>query len=137
MDDAQPLDHAAALSALRALVPPGSRVLHGESICSQPPTPRATAPLAGRADEYVTLPELLELAVAHGFAPVQVHEASQDEWDTFESGYSACYARWLATHDADHANGAEVQQWAARQRSAYFHGYRGVLGLAYLGLVAV
>lgn len=85
--------------------------VHGESIWSQPPTPRATASLVGR-DEYVTLPELLELAVANGFAPLQVHEASRDEWDTFESGYSAAYARWLADHDADHEDRGEVKQRA-------------------------
>ncbi len=125
------------LSALRALVPRGGRVLYGESIWSQPPTPAATAPLAGRDDEYVTLPELLELTVARGFAPLQVHEATQDEWDHFESGYSARYARWLAHHDTDHPERGEVLQRAAQQRSAYFRGYRGILGLAYLGLVAV
>lgn len=137
VEDAQPLDYTAALSALRALVPRGSRVLYGESIWSQPPTPAATAPLAGRADEHVTLPELLELAADHGFAPLQVHEASLDEWDAFESGYSARYARWLAHNDADHPDRDEVLQRAAQQRSSYFGGYRGVLGLAYLGLIAV
>lgn len=137
VEQAQPLDYPAALSALRALVPRGGRVVYGESIWSRPPTPAATAPLAGRDDEYVGLPELLELAVDHGFAPLVVHEASQDEWDAFESGYAARYARWLAAHDADHPDRGEVLQRAARQRSAYFGGYRGVLGLAHLGLLAV
>lgn len=137
VEEARPLDHAAALSALRALVPRGGRVLYGESIWSQPPTPAATAPLAGRDDEHVSLPGLLELAVDHGFAPLAVHEASQDEWDVFESGCAARYARWLASHDADHPDRAEVLRRAARQRSAYLGGYRGVLGLAHLGLVAV
>ena len=137
VEDAQPLDYTAALSALRALVPRGHRVLYGESIWSQPPTPTATAPLAGRNDEYLTLPELLELAVDHGFAPLQVHQASLDEWDVFESGYSARYARWLADHDAVHPNRGEVLKRAGQQRSAYFGGYRGVLGLTYLGLIAV
>lgn len=135
--DAQPLDYAAALNALRALVPRGVRVLYGESIWSQPPTPAATAPLAGRDDEHVTLPELLELTVARGFAPLQVHEATQDEWDHFESGHSARYARWLAHHDTDHPDRGEVLQRATQQRAAYLRGYRGILGLAYLGLVAV
>jgi len=137
VEEAQPLDYAAALTALRARVPHGGRVLYGESIWSQPPTPQATAPLAGRDDEYVTLPELLELAVRHGFAPVQVHDASLDEWDHLESGYSARYARWLAAHDADHADSGEVPQRAARQRSAYYSGYRGTLGFAHLALIAV
>lgn len=118
-------------------MPRGGRVVHGESIWSQPPTPAATAPLAGRDDEHVSLPELLELAVDHGFAPVAVHETSQDEWDVFESGYAARYARWLASHDVDHPGRVEVLRRAARQRFACFGGYRGILGMAYLGLVAV
>ncbi len=137
VEQAQPLDYPAALSALRAMVPRGSRVLYGEGIWSRPPTPAAIAPLAGRDDEYVALPRLLELTVEYGFAPIQVHEATQDEWDVFESGYSARYAHWLAAHEYGHHDAARVRELAARQRTAYFDGYRGVLGLAYLGLVAV
>jgi SAM-dependent methyltransferase len=132
-----PLDYAAALTALRALVPRGGRVLYGEGIWSRPPTAAAVAPLAGRFDEFVPLPELVELAVAHGFAPVAVHEATVDEWDGFESGFTARYARWLAEHGPDHPDADEVRARAARQRTGYLGGYRGVLGLAYLGLLAV
>ena len=133
----QPLDYAAALTALRALLPRGGRLVYGEGVWSSPPTDAAVAPLAGRADEFVDLPALLELAVAHGFAPVQVHEATLDEWDTFEAGFTACYARWLAGHDPDHPDAAEARDRASAKRAAYFSGYRGVLGLAYLCLVAV
>ena len=137
VEEAQPLDYAAALRALRALVPRGSRVVYGEGIWSRPPTPAAVAPLAGRDDEFVGLPALLELVAAAGFLPVQVHEASTDEWDVFESGFAARYAHWLAEHDPDHPDADEVRARAARQRAAYFDGYRGVLGMAYLCLVAV
>jgi hypothetical protein len=93
--------------------------------------------LAGRDDEFVTLGDVADLAVAAGFAPLAVHEASLDEWDVFESGYAAGYARWLAEHPADHPETDEVRALAERQRAAYFAGYRGVLGLGYLELVAV
>lgn len=136
-EDAQPLDYGAALSALRALVPRGGRVVYGESIWSQPPTPQAIAQLAGRDDEYLSLAELLEITVGCGFALVQVCEATLDEWDDFESGYSACYARWLAAHDRDHPDSGEVARLAKRQRTGFFNGYRGVLGFAYLGLIAI
>ena len=132
-----PLDYAAALTALRALVPRGGRVVYGEAIWSRPPTEAAAAPLAGRLDEFVALAELVELAVAHGFAPLAVHEAGLDEWDEFETGFTARYAHWLAAHGPDHPDADEVRDRAARQRTGYFGGYRGVLGLAYLGLVAV
>lgn len=137
MEDAQPLDYTAALSALRSLVPVGGRVLYGEGIWSAPPTATAAAPLSGRLDEFVTLPELVELTVAAGFQPMQVQEATVDEWDEFESGFSAAWSRWLAEHPADHPDAAEVRERAARQRASYLSGYRGVLGMGYLVLVAV
>jgi SAM-dependent methyltransferase len=137
VEDKEPLDYAGALAALRAMVSPGARVLYGEGVWTATPTPEATGPLAGRPDEFVSLARLLELAVERGFQPVAVHEASQDEWDEFESGYAACYAHWLAEHGSDHPDADEVRARAARQRSAYYGGYRGVLGLAYLGLLAV
>lgn len=137
VEDAQPIDYGTALGALRALVPVGGRVLYGEGIWSAPPTEAAAAPLAGRLDEFVTLPELVELAVAAGFQPMQIHEATLDEWDEFESGFAAGWSRWLASHPADHPDAAEVRERAARQRASYLSGYRGVLGMAYLVLVAV
>lgn len=136
-DGPQPMDYAPALRALRALVPRGARVVYGEGIWSRPPTPEAAAPLAGRLDEFMTLAGLTELVVDHGFMPIAVHEASLDEWDEFESGYSACYAAWLAEHDPDDPDAAEVRNRAARQRAAYLSGYRGTLGLAYLALIAI
>jgi len=136
-EELQPLPYVAALSGIRDRVRLAGRVLYGEGICSRSPTPEATAPLAGRDDEFVTLPELLDLAVEHGFAPIAVQEASQDEWDAFESGFTAHYATWLATHEPDHPDAPEVRERARRQRDAYFRGYRGILGLAYLQLLAV
>lgn len=132
-----PLDYASALSAIRALVPRGARVVYGEGIWSQPPTEHAAAPLSGRLDEFVSLADLTELTVEHGFAPVAIEEASLDEWDEFESGFGAGYAHWLVTHDADDPDAAEVHRRAADQRAGYLRGYRGMLGMAYLSLIAV
>jgi len=136
-EEAQPLDYAAALTALRQLLPRGGRLVYGEGIWAAPPTPAAIAPLAGREDEYVPLGALVDLAKAHGFAVMAAQEADLDEWDAFESGFAAGYARWLAEHDADDPDAEEVRGLAARQHTAYFGGYRGILGLAYLQLVAV
>lgn len=133
----QPLDYLAALRAVRAMVPRGARVVYGEGVWSQPPTPEAVASLSGRLDELVPTGELVSLAVTAGFMPVAVHEASLDEWDAFESGYSACYATWLAEHQPDHPDAPEVRAMAARQRDGYFGGYRTVMGMAYLQLLAV
>jgi cyclopropane fatty-acyl-phospholipid synthase-like methyltransferase len=137
VSEAQPLDYTAALTALRGQLSHGGRLVYGEGIWSAPPTPAATAPLSGLADEYVTLGRLVELAKEQGFAVMAAHEADLDEWDLFESGFAASYARWLAEHDADQPEAEEVRALAARQHAAYFDGYRGILGLAYLHLVAV
>jgi SAM-dependent methyltransferase len=133
----EPLDYHRALTAIRGLVPRGGRVVYGEAIWSTTPTAEAIAPLAGRLDEFVSLPALVEIAIGCGFVPMAFHEADLDEWDTFESGVSACYARWLVEHDPQDAEFDEVRQRAERQRAAYLHGYRGVLGMAYLELVAI
>ena len=45
--EAGPLDYSAALSALRALLPAGGRLVYGEGFWSRPPTPAATAPPTG------------------------------------------------------------------------------------------
>lgn len=133
----KPLDYRRALTALRNIVPRRGRVVYGEAIWSAPPTAEAIAPLAGRLDEFVMLPDLVETAVECGFVPMAVHEADAGEWDTFESGYSACFARWLADHDTKDPDADEVRERAQRQRAAYLQGYRGILGMAYLELVAV
>lgn len=112
-------------------------VVYGDGIWRRPPTPAAIVPLAGREDELLPLADLADLAVGCGFAPVAVHEAGREEWDDFESGYSACYARWLATHEPDDPQAEQVRAAAARQRSAYLGGYRGVMGFGYLQLLAV
>lgn len=132
----RPMDYRLALRSLRGLVKPGGRVVYGEGIWSAPPTPEAVAPLAGRLDEFVTLAELVEVAVECDFMPVGCHEASLDEWDAFESGYTARYATWLGAHPADHPDAPEVRELARRQRAAYLGGYRGILGFAYLELIA-
>jgi hypothetical protein len=132
-----PLDYRSALGAIRAMVRTGSRVIYGEGIWAATPTPEALAPLAGRPDEYVFLPELLDIALDRGFAVAQVHQANLDEWDAFESGYTARYARWLASHSADHPDAPSVRNKMAAQRAAYFKGYRGILGMAYLAMFAV
>jgi len=132
-----PLDYRSALTAIRSLVEAGAPVIYGEGIWASPPTAEAVAPLAGRQDEYLPLAGLLDVASGCGFALRQVHQASLDEWDAFESGFAARYARWLASHPRDHPDAQRVRDLAAKQSNAYFRGYRGVLGMAYLAMVAV
>jgi hypothetical protein len=66
-----------------------------------------------------------------------VHETTLDEWDEFETGFTAGWARWLADHHPDHPDAPEVRDRLASQQEGYFRGYRGVLGLVYLELLAL
>lgn len=133
----QPLNYTRALAAIRARVGRGARVIYGEAVWSASPTPAAAAPLGGRLDQLVSFAELIEIAVEVGFMPVAFHETNGDEWDEFESGYSASYATWLAEHDPDHPDAAEVRALAGAQRDRNLRGYRGIMGMAYLQLLAV
>ncbi len=132
----QPLAYAAALDAIRGRVRDGGRVVFGDGIWSRPPTPAATAPLSGRDDEFVSLDALCSLAEDAGFAVHAAGEASLEEWDVFESGFAARYDSWLAAHSPEDPDASWVQERAAEQRSSYLDGYRGVLGMGYLQLVA-
>lgn len=136
VEDAQPLDYAAALRALRGLVRPGGRLVYGEAIWSRAPLPAATASLSGRDDEYLTAGALLEQTRAAGFEVVDHDQADLTEWDVFEAGFRAGYERWLELNGTDHPAAAEVRRRHEQQRAAYEEGYRGVLGMAYLCLRA-
>ena len=131
------LDYRSALGSIRSILKTGSPAIYGEGVWTATPTPEAIAPLAGRRVEYVFLPELLDIARDSGFAVMQVHQATLDEWDAFESGYAARYARWLACNPVDHPDAPGVRGKAESQSNAYFRGYRGILGMAYLALFAV
>ena len=134
VEDAQPLDYAAALRALRALVLPGGRLVYGEAVWSATPHPAATAPLAGRDDEYLRADALREQIRAAGFEVVDEEHASVQEWDVFEAGYRDRFTHWLEAHDADHPAAGQVRRQYEEQRAAYEEGYRGVLGMAYFCL---
>jgi len=133
----EPLGYRAALRAIRAMLPSGARAIYGEAIWSQTPNQAAADPLSGRLDEFISLRELVALTVEEGFQPVSLGEATVDEWDVFESGFSAKFAKWLAQHPSDDPDAAAVRTRVAEQRGGYLGGYRGVLGMAYLGLIAV
>lgn len=137
LSDAQPPHHtAAALAALHGLVNPGGRVLLGEGFWERTPTPDELAGMwpGARADEYPSLAELVDLAVAAGFRPEWIETADRGEWEEFESGYRADTEEWLAAHPS-HPAAAELRERADQQRTRWLRGYRNVLGIAYLTLI--
>ena len=108
------------------------RGLRRRDLVPLPRSPRRPPRSRVATTSSCSLPELVELAEGHGFAVVAVHEASQDEWDAFESGFTAGCATWLVDHGPDHPDATAVRDRAARQHAAYLGGYRGTLGMAYL-----
>ncbi|GHE58419.1 SAM-dependent methyltransferase [Streptomyces longispororuber] len=136
--DAEPPHTAEALAVLRRLVRPNGRVVLGEGFWQRTPTPEELGAMwpGARVGEHLSLGDLADAAVAAGFRPLWVETASEEEWEEFESGYRADTEEWLATH-ATHPRAAEVRERADRHRAAWLHGYRRVLGIAYLTLVPV
>lgn len=124
---------AAALARLRAVLRPGGRAILGEGIWERPPTPAATDALGGDPAEFGTLADLVDLALAAGLRPLDLSQASAEEWDAFESGYARGWERWLADHPGD-AEADQVRAQADAHRTRWLRGYRGILGFAYLVL---
>lgn len=137
LEEGQPLDYRAALANIRAHVDRSDPVVFGDGIWTAPPTPAAIAPLGGRTDEFVFLPQLVDIAVDSGFEVFGIHQADLDEWDRFESGFTAGYVRWLASHPPDHPQAGVVRDRLRAMQGRYLNGYRGILGFAYLQLIAV
>ncbi|WP_308425100.1 DUF1203 domain-containing protein [Wenjunlia tyrosinilytica] len=123
------------LEAVRPLLRPGGRFLFGEGFWERPPTARASAGLKARPEDFLSLSELVDLAIGCGYRPLAVSVANADEWDSFESRWCGGLERWLLEHPADPAAG-KVRAVADEHRDGWLGGYRGVLGFAYLTLAA-
>jgi SAM-dependent methyltransferase len=123
----------ATLDAVRPLLRPGGRLLLGEGFWEQPPTPAALAGLGAQPDELLALADLVDLCLECRYRLLGVSTATLAEWDSFESRYCSGRERWLSRH-ADAAEAGEVRAEIDNHRRGWLHGYRGVLGFAYLTL---
>lgn len=121
---------ADALTALARVVPAGGRLLFGDAIWSQPPTPEAVGLLG---EDLLALPGLLDAVRAAGWRVIHADEADQREWDDFESAFRAGRTEWLLANP-DHPRAADIREWLDDREGGYVAVYRGILGLAYLVL---
>ena len=131
-----PVQHTAnALTAARELLRPGGRLLLGEGFWEKEPTAARLAAMPVPREQYRPLAGLVDFALEHGYRLLGVEQASLDEWDVFENQHGLAWERWLrANPDSPHAE--EIRARADRQRTYRLHGWRGVMGLAYLTLQA-
>ncbi|MBB5959139.1 cyclopropane fatty-acyl-phospholipid synthase-like methyltransferase [Saccharothrix tamanrassetensis] len=119
------------LEAMHARLKPGGRLLLGDGFWQSEPNARALEIF--QRDEFGTLDELVDLAMACGYRLLNLATASMDEWDSFESRWCAGRERWLLDHP-DHPEAAEVRAIVDDHRDGWLKGYRGSFGLAYLTL---
>ena len=110
----------------------------GECFWDRTPTDEELAGMWPGADEgdHTSLGALVDLAIEAGFRPAWIETATAEEWEEFESGYRYDTELWLAAHPG-HPLAAETRERVDLQRSTWVNGYRRVLGMAYLTLVAV
>ena len=124
-------DQRAALDALRALVHPGGVLLFGTGYWQRTPSAAEGASFGATVAELGSLGELVDACVAAGYRALDVQTANEDEWNAFESGFLADWEEAvLAAPEA-----TDAPQWRAAadaHRAGWLHGYRGVLGFAYL-----
>lgn len=124
-----------ALAALRDAVVPGGLVIIGDTYWERPPSAAALDGLGAEPDDFGTLAELVDRASAARFRPLLISTANRDEWEVFESRYAGGTERWLLANP-DHPDVTEITAAVDAHRAGWLRGYRDVLGLAYLVLVA-
>ncbi len=126
----------ATLEAVRERIEPGGRLLLGDAFWEKPPTDAVLARLGAKPDDYGTIADLVDLAMATGYRLLSLATANLDEWDGFESRWCAGRERWLL-ENPDHPEAAAVRKVVDDHRDTWLHGYRGHLGFAYLTLARV
>jgi SAM-dependent methyltransferase len=129
-------DTRKTLEAMHARIKPGGTLLLGDAFWEEPPTDDVLTRLEATPDDYGTIAELVDLAMATGYRLLSLATANSDEWDDFESRWCAGRERWLL-ENPDHPDAAEVRAVVDAHRDTWLHGYRGVLGFAYLTLARV
>ncbi|MCD0442747.1 class I SAM-dependent methyltransferase [Glycomyces sp. A-F 0318] len=126
---------AEALRELYGLVRPGGRLLFGDGVWNRVPDEAELAAMwpGTTLQDWLSLPDLVDEAVAIGLRPLRVEAVEQSEWDDFESQFLADKEVWLLANSG-HPKAAEVREQADAHRDWWLRGHRGLMGFAYLTL---
>lgn len=130
----EPAEHTVnALRAGRDRLRPGGRLLLGEGFWEYEPTPDRLAAMPIARDECRSLPDLVDLALGHGYRMLGLSRAGRDEWDEFESRHALGWERWLLANPGS-VHAELVRARADKHRNAWLRGWRDLLGFVYLTL---
>lgn len=81
------------------------------------------------------LTDVVEAAAAAGWRLLDLHEATQDEWNHFERGLARHQELWLIDHP-DHPEAEQLRSRLDADRRAWLRGHDGYMGFATLVLAA-
>lgn len=118
---------AGTLSALVPAVGAGGFVAVGEPYWRTWPPPAAFEPTPD--ERFGTLAETVEAFESAGLEPVTVIDASQDDWDRYETLHWLAADEWLTEHPDD-PDAAEIRARIHGARDRYLRWTRDLLGWA-------
>ena len=118
----------AALTKLRPRTTPKGLLLFGDGYWVRPPPKRFVETFGSLSD---SLNALTSHAKAAGWRLLHADSADESEWDHFEESSYRGLERF-ARRAPDHPFSKSARDFAAQRRKAYYEGYRGILGFAYL-----
>ena len=120
---------AETLTAVRAYLRPGGRVLLGEGFWEAPPSERALRELGAEPGELPDIAGLVAQAQEAGYEPGYAHLSTAAEWDHYEWSWTGALTEWALT-EAPEADRQPALELAREHRRQYLAGYRHELGFA-------
>ena len=117
-----------ALVRLRDRTAPKGLLLYGDGFWVRSPSRRLIDTFG---NQEASVEAVTDRAKAAGWRVVHADTADAAEWDAFEESSYRGLERF-ARRAPDHPLSGAARELAAQRRKAYYEGYRGVLGFAYL-----
>ena len=128
---------AEALKRLRGLTGPGGRLVFGVDHWAQLPDQQRLSQMwegAALSDSHM-LSEIVTAAAEADWRLIDLHEATQDEWNHFESRMVRNQELWLV-ENPDHPEAEQLRSRLDSARHSWLTGHYGHMGFTTLVLVA-